>query len=182
MTLNTNNPNANDSNDTTRITESGDETQPLQSTVNEDATTRIPDQYSARAEEKAEARRRKAAWKQQQRASREYTREAYRDGYPGPDYSRAGQAAPTFRSGPNVAAIVWGCITLLIGGVALLWFLMPNLFVSTNIWAIILSIAFAAIGLSLVIGAIVTSLSGIRKRNSLNQDSVTSDEASPEGL
>jgi VIT1/CCC1 family predicted Fe2+/Mn2+ transporter len=144
-------------------------------------------------------RQRKAAWKQQQRASKEYAREAWRNGYPGAGYQGAGNpgqsgaaaqagaavppnwspqwspnwyaaAQPPYRKGPNVAAIVWGGITLIAGVVALLWFLLPDLFVSANIWAIILSIGFAAIGLSLVIGAIVTSISGMRHKHDAPSD------------
>lgn len=138
---------------------------------------------------KAEMRQRKAAWKQQQRASKEYAREAWRNGYPGAGNQGAGNpsqtgtavppnwspqwyaaAQPVYRTGPNVAAIVWGGITLIAGVVALMWFLLPNLFVSANIWAIILSIGFAAIGLSLVIGAIVTSISGMRHKHDAPSD------------
>lgn len=80
---------------------------------------------------------------------------------------------PVYRKGPNVAAIVWGGITLLVGVVAITWVWMPRLFDSTNIWAVILSVGFAVIGLSLVIGAIVTSISGMRHKKS---ESGSSDE------
>lgn len=127
---------------------------------------------------KAEQRRLKAAWKQQQRASKAYAREASHNGYPGsaaPQEAWGGQyasqytnqyvsARPIYRKGPNVAAIVWGGILLLAGAIALVWFLVPSLFVSANIWAILLSIGFAVIGLSLVIGAIVTSFSEMRRK------------------
>ncbi|MCI1935190.1 MAG: hypothetical protein LKJ44_05675 [Bifidobacteriaceae bacterium] len=73
---------------------------------------------------------------------------------------------PIYRKGPNVAAIVWGGITLLAGVIALFWLWMPGLLSDASLWAVILSICFAVIGLSLVIGAIVTSLSGIRKKKS----------------
>ncbi|MCI1984675.1 MAG: hypothetical protein LKJ47_07925 [Bifidobacteriaceae bacterium] len=146
-----------------------------------------------RAEEKMEYKRRRAAWKQQQRASKMYAHEAWRNGYPGNGYANGSPAngapgtgtpgnygaaswnpadpnaypRPVYKRGPNVGAIVWGCIMLLVGVVALLWFLLPNIFLNANIWAIIFSIAFAAIGLSLVIGAIVSSLSGLwRKKGS----------------
>lgn len=142
----------------------------------------------------AEQRQRKAAWKQQQRAAKEYQKEAARNGYPGgyatpntPYYgypvgnggTGTGAAAsegnrygwyqqpypqPVYRKGPNVAAIVWGGITLLAGVIALFWLWMPGLLSDASLWAVILSICFAVIGLSLVIGAIVTSLSGIRKK------------------
>lgn len=126
-----------------------------------------PNYYQQQAEQKAEERRRKAAWKQQQRASKEYAKEARRNGYPGQQPAGGWQNLhPVYRKGPNVAAIVWGGITLIAGAVAGIWMLMPYLFVSSNVWAIVLAIGFAAIGLSLVIGAIITSVSGIRKKKS----------------
>jgi hypothetical protein len=148
-----------------------DATQPMQSVSSEGSTY---DSTRTRAEQKIEYKRRHAAWKQQQRASRMYAREARQNGYPGNEYPGASYAAPSagtppqpmYKRGPNVGAIVWGCITLIVGVVVMLWLLLPTIFLAANIWAIILSIGFAAIGLSLVIGAIVTSISGaLRKKD-----------------
>lgn len=124
---------------------------------------------------RAEARRKKAAWKQQVRASKEYAREASQNGYPGAQEANGNQpnaqwqqfvpGPQPYRKGPNVAAIVWGGIVLLFGLATCVWLLMPGLFLGADVWAIILSIGFGVIGLALVIGAIITSISGARQNS-----------------
>jgi hypothetical protein len=105
------------------------------------------------------------AWKDQQRAMRDYAREAWRNGYPtgnwgwgpGPQGQQP-QLKPYFRHGPHAGLIVWGVIFFIVGcGLFSSTFHLPFLFFGTGryFWPGLITL----VGLVVVIIAII---SGIR--------------------
>jgi len=108
---------------------------------------------------------REQAWQQQQQASQTYFDETQTFGYPNSAAPTATSGYKTaYKKGPNMGAIIWGVVALVVAASLIAWFLLPGLFVTTNMWAVLLSAAFAAIGLSLVVGAVITSLTGRRSK------------------
>lgn len=108
---------------------------------------------------------REQAWQQQQQASQTYFDETQTFGYPNSAAPAAPAPKTVYKRGHNMAAIIWGVITLIVAASLIAWFLLPGLFVTTNMWAVLFSAAFAAIGLSLVVGAVITSLTGRRSKD-----------------
>ena len=135
----------------------------------------------------APADARDRAWRQQQTAAAGYANEAARNGYPGwdgyqapPQTPGAGAAAQTpggptgptvaqqptpqgqpetrYRQGASWGTIMLGVVLLVVGAYGILLILVPGVFVSAQLWSVILAAILAIAGVALVLGAIGSAM------------------------